>query len=616
MVATDGIQSATTTTIECDSISNYARARPYCIINDLHTTSDEVVIAYAPSIFSNAKRELIFDRCRMHAIPAGIFNAFPNLRTMFTWNAGLQVLRSHDLRNAEQLRNIDLSQNNISQLAESIFSNAIDLEYINLAANSIDRLPKLTFHGLVRLRILHLDRNRIGHLAAGTFDVTPRLEVLYADNNRIRHIADTLFVRNTPLLELHLHCNRIEAIDGQPFAHLRRLDRFRIDDNPVQRLDYIHVDAVFTDVRNVSASGCLIGSRTRTLLASSNRISYVIVTDAAAADANPNRAAPVIEHLDLRANRMRSFANLTRLHGLQRLDVSDNNIGDLGVHSFAHMPLLVELRLRHSGLRSIGFGLLSHKAKLRWLDVSHNRLGHVALNRFTGLQAVRALFLEGNHLTHIDLTGLRQYFPALQTIGLSQNPWNCTNLAAAVKVLEENAIELNAVGLARNHTNIKGIPCSAMPWTVVGRSTEEDEVDEESEVYDSGDKMSTVTTTAVSAVGDTFGVVPVTDSGMSAARMVSDFDDDLAGTGTTGNAHINDGGGDNDGQVAHVSGRKTFTTLVATAPTLRTTAVGNNLFVQLVALRLEASAAAERSARVAASLQSMLDHWAGLAAGA
>lgn len=598
-----------TTTIECDSISNYARGRPYCIINDLRTTNDNQTIVYAPSLFSTAKRELLFDRCRMHAIPAGIFSAFPNLRTMFTWNAGIQVLRPHDLRNAQQLRNIDLSQNNISQLVESIFFSAIDLEYINLAANRIDSLPKLTFHGLVRLRFLHLDHNRIEYLAAGTFDVMPRLEVLYADHNRIRHVAATLFARNTQMHEVHLHSNRIEAIDGHPFAHLRQLDRFRIDDNPVLELDYVHVDAVFTDVRNVSARGCLIGSRTRTLLASDNRIGYVLVADAGA----ENKTSPAIEHLDLHANRLRSFANLTALHSLSRLDVSDNDIEDLGVHSFAHMPWLVELRLRRSGLRAIGFGLLSHKSKLRWLDVSHNRLRHVELNRFTGLQAVRALFLEGNRLTHIDLTGFRQYFPALQTIGLAQNPWNCTNLAAAVKVLEANAVELNSVGLARNRTNIKGIPCEAMAM----QSTDDDVTD----VNDGGEIYPRLHSTASSAVDGRGSALSVSDLDESASLVVGNNFNDLARTGTAVNSHINDGadGGDGD-EVALVSGRKTATTTmptsVATVPALPITLLGGNLFTQLVALRREATAAAERSAKVAASLQSLLDHWSGVATGA
>lgn len=372
---------------------------------------------------------------------------------MYTWNAGLKSLQPYDFQGARSLRNIDLSQNNITALIEATFFGAIDLEYINLATNQIDRLPKLTFHGLVHLRVLRLDGNRIRALDVGMFDVLPSLQMLYANDNRIDYIAAALFALNAPLQEVHLQRNSIHTIDGQPFGHLRQLNSFRVDDNPVRRLECLQVDSVETNIRNVSAEGCVIGKRTRTLLAAHNRIGYVIVTEPKAA----------IERLELQSNNLRSFANLSALHALRDLDVSDNRLADLDVPSFAHMPHLRELRLRHSGLRSIAFGLVSHKPHLRWLDVAHNRLGSVELIKFTGLPELRALFLEGNRLTHIQLAAVRQFFPALQTIGLAQNPWNCTNLAAAVKVLEANQIELNSVGLARNRTNIRGIPCEARP---------------------------------------------------------------------------------------------------------------------------------------------------------
>lgn len=452
--------------IECDSISNYQRGRQYCIIKALRIDARNATVFYEPSLFSDVKRELLFDMCQLHAIPAGIFAAFPNLRTMYTWNSGLQSLQPDDFAGAAALRTIDLSQNNISTLVESTFFGAIDLEYINLASNRIDRLPKFTFHGLVRLRVLRLSDNRIGQLPVGMFDVLPRLQMLYADGNRIDRIGGALLVRNVALQEVHLQANRITEVERQPFEHLRQLTSFRLDSNPVRGLDCLHVDAVHTDIRNVSAGGAMIGRRTETLLAAHNRIAYVSVA--------PDDGGVALKRLDLQANRMRQFSNLTGLRALRHLDLSANRFEDLGVPSFAEMPALIELRLRASGLQHISFGLFSRKPALRWLDVSHNRMRHVQLNRFTGLQAVRALFLEANELRHIDLTGVRQYFPLLETIGLAQNPWNCSNLAAGIKVLEANGIALNAVGMARNRTNIGGIPCEAQDageWLNSGSST-------------------------------------------------------------------------------------------------------------------------------------------------
>lgn len=591
--------------IECDSISNYYQGRMYCIIKALHTRGDHDRLHFAPSLLADIKRELVFDMCRMHAIPAGIFVHFPNLRTMYTWNSGLQVLRPQDFRNADALRDIDLSQNNISALVNSMFSGAIDLEYINLAHNRIDVLPKLTFHGLVRLKVLRMDHNRIEHLYAGMFDVTPKLRMLYANHNRIRAVAGHLFVRNAPLKELHLHCNRIRSLNGSAMTHLRQLDHFRIDNNPVEWLDYLHVDSVHTDIRNISAAGCLIGARTQTLLASENRIAYVIVANSSS-----------VRRLDLHSNRLRSFRNLTVLHGLEQLDISENDFRDLDVRSFAHMSSLVDLRLRRSGLGAIEFGMLSHKPELRWLDLSHNRLGIVLLNKFTGLHSVRALFLEGNQLHQIDLTSVRQYFPVLSTIGMAQNPWNCTNLAIAMKVMDANQIALNSVGLTRESTNIRGIPCETYPVALtVGSTTVASVIETTSAGMADGWNDGTAvrgksndSTTYTTISPDSVTIPSVSTTEFMGTRNGLAIGQPINGDGNdNGHEQENIVDGSDNRSVDGVSGPITRIGFVAVTD--------SDIFEQLVALRLEAMQAAESANRVVAALQKLLDNWSNASRG-
>lgn len=454
--------------IECDSISNYHRGRKYCIIKGVQT-DQYTKISYEPSLFSTMKSELLFDKCKLYSIPIGIFSAFPKLKTMYTWNSGLVTIRKEDFRSAAELRELDVSMNLVTELVESTFFYAHGLEYLNLASNQIRILPKLTFHGLIWLKVLHLDGNDIEQVWPGTFDVTPRLEMLYLNNNRIRTIDRMLFVRNVGLIEIHMHCNNISRFDGMVAAHLKKLISFRANDNPIVGLQHIQVDSVYTNIRNIGCAGCVIGNRTEKLLASNNRIEYIVL----------DTTTSKITDLELNSNRLTSFRNITQLTQLNVLDISHNQINDIGIQSFAHLTQLSILKLRQSGLNSINFGLFSYKPRLRLLDISHNQLGRIELIMFTGLKNVRYLYLEGNNIVRMDMSSIRQYFPLLSTIGLAQNSWNCTNLALAVKLLEANRIELNSVGLTKNYTNIKGIPCDSRNWSSMDnlRATTEDSVE-------------------------------------------------------------------------------------------------------------------------------------------
>lgn len=442
------MSSCAVTEIGCDSISDYQRGRQYCIIKYL-AGNESTEFKYIPSFFATMKTELLFDNCTLSSIPKGIFKAFPNLKTMYTWNAGIEKVSKNDFRNAINLRVIDLSHNRISYLLDSTFFWAIDLEFIDLSQNQLNKIEKNAFHGLISLKILHLQNNYIEDIAPGTFDLLPKLESLHLNDNAVQSIDEHLFRNNSKLTSITLNDNQIHSIAGTTFQHLRKLDHFDIHNNPTEGLDLLVVDSVYTNIRNINCMGCYIGNRTEKLFASHNNISYII----------QNGTGKAIE-LDVSHNNLSSVKNLTKLDNLQNLDLSHNQIRDIEVKSFSNMTQLESLRLRQSGLSRVSFGLFSHKSKLKILDISYNSLRTIDLNMFTVITNLRSLYLEGNNLTDIDLTDLKQYFPLLTKIGLSKNNWKCDNLATNIKILESNSIELNAVGFTKQSSNIKGIPCT------------------------------------------------------------------------------------------------------------------------------------------------------------
>lgn len=436
------------TEISCDSISDYLRGRQYCIIKRLSGDAN-TKFKYVPSFFATFKTELVFDMCNLSSIPKGIFKAFPNLKTMYTWNSGIETVWKNDFRNALQLRVIDLSKNRIKEIMDSTFFWAIDLEFIDLSENIIEKIEKNAFHGLINLRTLYLQNNVINELIPRIFDLLPMIETLHLNDNAIPSIDANLFAKNTKLKSILLNDNHIKTISGTTFQHLQQLEHFDMHNNPTEDLDLLIVDAAYTNIRNINCMGCYIGRRTKKLLASHNNISYII----------QNRTGMVLD-LDLSNNNLFSVKNLTKLDHLKNLDLSENHIQDIDVQTFANMTDLETLKLKHSGLNQISFGLFSHKAKLRVLDISFNSLRTIDLKMFTAITDLRSLYLEGNNLTELNLSEIKQYFPLLTKIGISKNNWQCGNLAETIKILESSSIELNSVGLTKQTSNIKGIPCT------------------------------------------------------------------------------------------------------------------------------------------------------------
>lgn len=368
---------------------------------------------------------------------------------MYTWNSGIEKVSKSDFHNAHNLRVIDLSQNRIRVVLDSTFFWAIDLELIDLSQNKIIQIERNAFHGLISLRILYLQNNLIDRLAPGMFEFLPLIETLHMNDNRIPSIDRNLFANNFKLKSILLNDNHIKTVDGTTFQHLRQLAHFDMHNNPTEGLDLLIVDADYTNIRNLNCQGCYIGRRTKKLLASHNNISYII-----------QNGTGMVADVDLSHNNLFSVKNLTKLDSLKNLDLSHNHIRDIDVRTFANMTQLESLKLKQSGMSRIFYGSFSHKPKLKMLDVSFNSLRTIDLNMFTAITNLRSLYLEGNNLTEINLSEVKQYFPLLTKIGISKNNWKCDNLADTIKILESHSIELNSIGLTKQTSNIKGIPCT------------------------------------------------------------------------------------------------------------------------------------------------------------
>lgn len=446
------MQTINSIEIDCDPISGSQSGSKYCFIRNIIAEKySKIKIMTNP--LANLKQELIFDNCSLYTLPNGLFENYPHLKTIYTWNAGIRFIKSENFQNARYLLVLDLTKNHIETLAAHTFSNASNLERLELSNNQIKIVDKNAFVGLNNLHVLLLDDNQIKSIDAEVFLALKNLQTIRLNNNLLKTIPVELFQSNLQLNNIYLNDNELEYLNGeQTFKHLMKMEDFDLHNNPIINLSHCVINAEDIDIRNTGSNGCFIGKRTKRMLASDNKIKYVHF-------ANSTASTDILTHLDLANNNLTSMQNLSSLDELKYLDLSRNQIRDFGINSFAGMRHLEILKLQRSGLNRINFGLFSHKENLKLLDISYNQLVTIDFNMFIALGSLKSLYLEGNNITNLDMSEVRKIFPSLTKIGISKNHWQCDKLALVIKYLESNNIALNTIGLVKNSENIKGIPC-------------------------------------------------------------------------------------------------------------------------------------------------------------
>jgi Leucine-rich repeat (LRR) protein len=113
--------------------------------------------------------------------------------------------------NIASLKNVNLSQNNITKIRQRAFYRLADLQYLNLYSNSITMDSK-AFYNNTRLVWLSLSRNSITDLYTSTFQKNVRLNYIDMFANKIISLHPDLFKNNVELASVDVRENRITDI--------------------------------------------------------------------------------------------------------------------------------------------------------------------------------------------------------------------------------------------------------------------------------------------------------------------------------------------------------------------------------------------------------------------
>lgn len=443
-------------------------------------------------------KDLRVENCKLRNIPANALSPLKHLKRLMLrshnseWSAMTLELHRESFRGLNELRSLDLADNNIWSTPEELFCPLFSLTHLNLTLNKLQNISTLGFSDwgsgplapgracVTTLEVLDLSNNEIISLADNGFTALRALEVLHLQNNAISTMGDRAFVGLTSLHNLNLSSNCLVALPPELFQSSRDLRHLYLHNNSLsvlapgllegldqlQVIDLSHNELTSHWVNRDTFSGLV---RLVVLNLASNQLARI--------DANLFHDLYSLQILNLEYNRINTITEgaFTELKNLHALTLSHNNIIRIEAFHFTGMYALNQLlldsneiefihprsfenmtNLQDLGLNGNMLGIVpSGIGQLRFLktlDLGKNRIESVTNSSFEGLDLLYGLRLVDNHIVNISRDAFST-LPSLQVLNLASNK---------IKYVEQSAFSSNptlkAIRLDANElTDISGV---------------------------------------------------------------------------------------------------------------------------------------------------------------
>jgi protein toll len=339
-------------------------------------------------------------------------------------NLGNVTLTKDYFEGLDYLLNLNLNNNNLTNVDEDVFVNVPNLTKLELQGNNIRLKPNL-FKNTPHLKWLDLADNRLEDIPTGIFATLDKLEYLDLWSNSLRKIDDFAFAGLTSLKSVELSVNKIQSISSNAFKSLPDLLRVSLRRN---NLSFFPSD---TFINN-------------------GKIKLIRMAS------NPNLNLP--EH---------AFANLTSLEEVQltdcRLQTIPGNIFEgsvnlktvtLDQNKLKHLPEtlfkglvnLEKIYLMHNKIENVTstFGSLKH---LKLLHLQNNAIGEIVKETFKDLTNLEEINLSGNRIAKIHHFAFNQN-EKLKIINLSKNKYSGEHNSQFI--LLENVVGAENINLSYN----------------------------------------------------------------------------------------------------------------------------------------------------------------------
>uniref|UniRef100_A0A182M164 LRRCT domain-containing protein n=1 Tax=Anopheles culicifacies TaxID=139723 RepID=A0A182M164_9DIPT len=380
-------------------------------------------------------------------------NAFRSakIRELYVRHCDLDHVQPEAFSGLENfLQVLDLSGNNLTEVADNLFRGFDNLRYLNVKDNLL-RLPdQRNASPFARLNLHRLEAvgQRNQPLTLADLGSMRNLRTLTISNLPSTSLGPDDFVNFSPELEeLRLNRAAVKVIKAHAFTHVRGLKRLDLSEN---RIDSIEPDA-FTDV----------GHSLVTLRASHGLGSQLVVFPIEAF-----RKLTALEALDLSNNRLKAVGDTSfhMLRNLVSLELHDNQIDMLAKGTFQadiHTKLMM-ISLSYNNIKQLFTHTFVDLEELEALLLEDNRIETIEKRAFMNLSNLKLINLRGNRLSKIADEAF-QNLPELEKLDLAYNSLSSFDFMFLDQVGSLTSLEVDVsynkiktLGMVDNVTDMSG----------------------------------------------------------------------------------------------------------------------------------------------------------------
>lgn len=349
--------------------------------------------------FGELLEAIYLDGNSISALNRFTFENFTNLYTLSVSDTNLTVFDIDWLDNQQQLRQLDVSHNQLKCIDNIFYADSLKkLIELTAAQNDFENVPDMLQNLPTTVATLDVSGNFVGKLNATTFEALKNLVILNLSDTQLT-ISDFSPFDHIPKLEiLDLSLNNLAKTD------IRKLS-FKVQQTQtIQTYPQIFDDRNFEEVNL---------ERFRDL-----RILNLSSTNLAIMDLRPFRRLIHLDSLDLSNNNLyMGFTNSS----ISQLDYSGNFVGQVNADTFAQINYMRKLKLRNTGLIITDSNPFEPLTNLGHLDISQNNLERVnfsvlsrSLHHLLSLSAAECQikntwevirYLGHNNIRTLDLSG-------------------------------------------------------------------------------------------------------------------------------------------------------------------------------------------------------------------
>ncbi|KAF6086364.1 leucine rich repeat neuronal 3 [Phyllostomus discolor] len=297
-----------------------------------------------------------------------------------------------------------LQTNNIAKIEHAI-DFPVNLTGLDLSQNNLSSVANLNIRKMPRLLSVYLEENQLTELPDRCLSGLSHLQELYMNHNLLSAISPGAFIGLQSLLRLHLNANRLQMIDSQWFDALPNLEILMIGENPIVRIKDMNFKPL-VNLRSLVIAGINLTEMPDDALVGLDNLESISFYD------NRLRKVPRVA-LQKVANLKFLDLNKNPIHRIRRGDLSNMlHLKEVGINN---MPELV----------SIDSLAVDNLPDLRKIEATNNpRLSYIHPNAFFRLPKLESLMLNSNALSAL-YHGTVEALPSLKEISIHSNPIRC-----------------------------------------------------------------------------------------------------------------------------------------------------------------------------------------------